>query len=113
MKILLHWLVSAVAIGIAAYLVPGTQVTLVGAFVLAVVLGILNVLVRPVLFLLTLPITILSLGLFSLVLNGLMVWLASYVVPGFTVVSFWSALLFALALSLINLIFGMWLKKSD
>ena len=112
MKIFLHWFVSAITIGIAAYLVPGATVTLTGALILAVVLAALNLLIRPVLFALTLPITILTLGLFSLVINALLVLLAATLVPGFSVTGFWSALLFALALSIINWVFSIWEKKS-
>ncbi len=111
MKLLLHWLVSAAAIGIAAYLVPGIGITPVGALVLAVVLGALNLILRPVLLILTLPITVLTLGLFSLVINALLVMLAGYIVPGFTVAGFWSALLFSLVLSIANLVFGVWFRK--
>ena len=103
---LIHWIVSAVAILIAAYLLPGVTVTLLGALVLAVVLGIINLFIKPVLKLLTLPLTILTLGLFSLVVNALLVMLADIVVPGFAVAGFWSALLFAILLSLINAVFS-------
>lgn len=108
MKIFFHWLISALAIGIAAYIVPGVVVTVSGALIAAVVLGALNLFVRPILAILTLPITILTLGLFSLVINAALVMLASYVVPGFSVAGFWTALLFALALSVVSWVFGVW-----
>ena len=108
MKLFLHWIVSAIAIGVAAYLIPGTSVTIEGALIAAIVLGILNLLIRPIIFVLTLPLTILTLGLFSLVINALLVWLASGIVPGFFVAGFWSALLFALVLTLINWVFHLW-----
>jgi putative membrane protein len=82
---LIHWLVSAVAILIAAYLIPGVDITLVGAIVLAVVLGIINVFFKPVINLLTLPLNIVTLGIFSLIVNALLIMLASMVVPGFDV----------------------------
>ncbi|HEY0010542.1 MAG TPA: phage holin family protein [Candidatus Paceibacterota bacterium] len=104
---ILHWIVSVVAILIAAYLIPGVEVTLLGAIVLAVVLGVINIFVKPILRLLTLPLTILTLGLFSLVLNALLVMLAALIVPGFVVGGFWAALLFALLLSLINALFHL------
>ncbi len=103
---ILHWFVSVVAILLAAYLVPGTEVTLMGALVLAVVLALINIFIKPVISLLTLPINILTLGLFSLVINALLVMLAAMIVPGFAVAGFWMALLFALVLSLINWLFG-------
>src|SRR3989344_5912336 len=108
MKLFLHWLVAALAIGIAAYIVPGVNVTLVGALIAAVVLGALNLFVRPILIILTLPITILTLGLFSLVINAVLVLLASALVPGFAVDGFWTALLFAIVLAIINWVFSAW-----
>ena len=108
MRLILHWLVSTVAIGIAAYIVPGVTVTVAGALVLAVVLAGLNLLIRPILFLLTLPITIFTLGLFSLVINAFLVWIAALLVPGFTVFNFWSALFFAVVLAVINWVFHLW-----
>jgi putative membrane protein len=74
------------------------------ALVLALVLGILNVLIKPLLVVLTLPITLVTFGLFLLVINALMVLFASHLVPGFTVDGFWWALLFSMVVSLINLI---------
>jgi len=108
MKILLHWFISALAIGVAAYIVPGVTVTFSGALVAAVVLGALNLFIRPILLVLTLPINVLTLGLFSLVINGLLVMLATYLVPNFSIVGFWNALFFALVLSVINWVFHFW-----
>ena len=108
MRFFFRWLVSAISIGVAAYLVPGVSVTLTGALIAAVVLGALNLFIRPVIIILTLPINILTLGLFSLVINALLVMLASLVVPGFVVAGFWAALLFALVLTLINWVFRFW-----
>ena len=108
MKLFLQWAISAIAIGIAAYLVPGASVTVWGAVILAVVLGALNLLVRPLLILLTLPITILTLGLFTFVINAFLVWLASLVVPGFSIDGFWWALLFAVVLAIVNGVFNIW-----
>jgi putative membrane protein len=96
-----HWLITAVALAAAAHVVPGIHLTsglaLVGA---ALVLGLVNAIVRPVLVLLTLPITVLTLGLFYLVVNGLAFGLAAALVPGFGVASFGSAVLGALVMSL-------------
>ncbi len=108
MKLFFHWLVAAIAIGVAAYLVPGVAVTLGGAIIAAVVLGALNLLIRPLIFILTLPLTIVTLGLFSFVINALLVLLAALVVPGFAVAGFWSALLFAVVLSIVNWLFHLW-----
>ncbi len=104
---LLHWVVAAIAIGVAAYLVPGVHVTLVGALVLAVVLALINLFIRPIISILTLPLSILTLGLFSLVVNTLLVMLAAAIVPGFSVAGFWSAFFFAILLALINTLFGV------
>jgi len=112
MRIIIHWVFAAVAIGIAAYLIPGVSVTLLGAFVLAIVLGIINVFIKPVITLLTLPLTILTLGIFSLIVNALFVLLASKIVDGFSVDGFWSALLFAIVLSLVNAFFHLLDRRS-
>lgn len=108
MNLLFKWLVSAVAIGIAAYLLPGVSITPTGALIAAVVIGALNLLIRPILLLLALPITILTLGLFSLVINALLVLLAAEVVPGFSVAGFWSAFFFAIVLAVVNWVFHLW-----
>lgn len=109
---IIHWIVSVVAILIAAYLVPGVHSTLVGAIVLAVVLGIFNLFLRPILLILTLPITILTLGLFSLVINALLVMLADVLVPGFSIGGFWIAVLFSLVVSIVNAFFHLILRES-
>ena len=108
MKLFLHWLISALAIYLATLIVPGTAVTFSGALIAAVVLGILNLFIRPILIVLTLPITILTLGLFSLVINALLVLVASAVVPGFAIAGFGSALLFSIVLMLVNWVFNSW-----
>lgn len=102
-----HWIVSVLAILLSSYLIAGVSVTIVGALVLAVVWALINVFIKPVISILTLPITIVTLGLFSLVVNALLIILASKFVPGFTVSGFWSAFFFALLLSLINALFGV------
>jgi putative membrane protein len=103
--ILIHWLVSVLAILIAATLVPGVTITIWGAVVLAVVLGIINLFLKPLLKILTFPLTILTLGLFSFVLNALLILLADALVVEFAVASFWIALLYSIVLSLINAVF--------
>lgn len=108
---LIHWLISALAIGIAAYLIPGIEVTLIGALVLAVVLGIINVFLKPVINLLTLPINVITLGLFSLVVNALLIMLAGMIVPGFTVDGFWPAFFFGIVVALVSALFGMMTKR--
>jgi putative membrane protein len=92
-----------VALLIVAYLFPGVQVLdWKAAAVAALVLGLVNMLVKPVLVLLTLPITIVTLGLFLLVINALLFWAVASVVPGFHVTGFWAALLGAMLYSLVT-----------
>ncbi len=110
MKIFLHWIISAIAIGVAAYIVPGVTLTLGGALVGAVVLGALNMLIKPIIIVLTLPINIVTLGLFTLIINAFLVWLASLIVPGFGVATFWTAFFFALVFAIVNSVFNLWRK---
>ncbi len=97
MRLMLLWILNAVALLAVTYLMPSIQVSGFGtALVAALVLGFINTLVRPVLAILTLPITVLTLGIFYLVLNGLLFWLASALLPGFDVAGFGSALIGAI-----------------
>ncbi len=106
MNVLISWFLASAAILVSAFVLPGVQVEgLVVALVLAVVLGAINAFLRPILIFLTFPITILSLGLFILVLDALLIMLAALVVSGFSVGGFWWALLFALVLTLVNAVF--------
>ena len=103
MSILINWVINALAILAAAYLLPGVHVTsFVSALVAAVVLGVINAFIKPVLLILTLPINILTLGLFTFVINAVVILLAANLVPGFTVDGFWWALIFSIVLSVIN-----------
>lgn len=103
MKTIIHWFLSAVAVAVAAYLLPGIAVgSFFAALVVAVVLGFLNAFVRPFLIILTLPVNLFTLGLFTFVINALIVLLTSAVVPGFSVANFWWALLFSLVLAAVN-----------
>lgn len=111
MKLLTHLFVSAIAIVITAYLLPGATVTLSGAIVLAVVLGVINIFIKPLVKIITLPLTILTLGIFSLVINALFIILASKIVTGFSVSGFWTAFWFSIILSLINALFNKFEDK--
>ena len=103
MKLLLRWLISAASVYLVAYIVPGVSIDNAWtALIAALVIGLINALVRPILLFLTLPINILTLGLFTLVINALMFWLASSVVKGFTVVDFRAAFLGALVYWLVS-----------
>jgi len=107
MSFLLQWLVSGLAIIITAYLLPGVKLTgFFAALVTALILGLINAFIRPVLILLTLPLNILTLGLFTLVINALLIMLAAAIVPGFAVQGFWWALLFGLVLAIVNYALG-------
>ena len=108
MYTLLHWFVAALAILVSALILPGIQVSgFVSALATAVVLGLLNIFLKPILLLLTLPINILTLGLFTLVVNAIIIKLASAVVPGFEVKSIWWAILFSVVLGVVNVLFGV------
>lgn len=103
MKILIHILLSAVAVYVAARILPGVRVdSFQTALIAAVVLGVVNGFLRPLLLILTLPINILTLGLFTFVIIGGCVLLVAHVVPGFQVAGFGWALAFALTLWIIN-----------
>jgi putative membrane protein len=104
-KLLLRWLINAGALMAVAYLVPGVKIeSFVTALIIAVVLGLVNAVIRPILVILTLPATVLTLGLFLFVINGLMFWLVAEVVKGFTVTGFWAAFFGALVYSAITLV---------
>lgn len=102
MRLLLLWVLNAAALLAVTWLLPTIQVSGFGtALAAALVLGLINTLVRPVLAILTLPITVLTLGIFYLVLNGLLFWLASALLPGFHVEGFVSAMVGAVLYGLI------------
>ena len=105
LALLLRWFVNAAALMLVAYLYPGVQVVSLGAaLIAALVLGLVNAVVRPILLFLTLPVTILTLGLFIFVVKALCFWLAAEVVGGFRVAGFWSALVGSILYSLITLV---------
>lgn len=108
MELLVRILLSTVAVFVTAYILPGIRLEggWTTALIVAIVLGLVNAFIRPILLVLTLPINILTLGLFTLVIMALMVLLVSAIVPGFAVDSFWWALAFALVLSLLNGLLG-------
>ena len=107
MTFLVSWLIQAVAIVITAYLLPGVRLSgFFAALVTALVLGLINTFIKPLLLLLTLPINILTLGLLTFVINALLIMLTSSIVPGFVVTGFGWALLFSLILTVINYVLG-------
>jgi putative membrane protein len=112
MKFLLRLLLSALAVVLLANILPGVHVATFGiAVIVALVLSLLNFLVKPLLVILTLPVTIVTFGLFLLVINALIILMAGGLVSGFTVDGFWWALLFSLLLSLVQSILFAFLKE--
>ncbi|MCC7031931.1 MAG: phage holin family protein [Acidobacteria bacterium] len=105
-----HWAVVALGLAAAAYIVPGVNVSSGAALAVgALVLGFVNAVVKPVLTILTLPLTVVTLGLFYLVVNAAAFGLAAALVPGFTVASFWAALFGAIVVSLVSWFIGAFL----
>ena len=112
MGIFIRWLILTAAIMAASYLIDGIRVSgFFSAFCAAAVLGILNSLFRPILFILTLPINIMTLGLFTFVINALLLKMASGVIPGFDVHGFWSAVFAALIISGVNWILSSFINE--
>jgi putative membrane protein len=107
MTTLIRFLLNGLAVLITAYLLPGVYVAdYWTALIVALVLSIANIVVKPILVILTIPITVLTLGLFLLVINALIILLADYFVKGFHVEGFWYALLFSIILSIFNSLFS-------
>jgi len=103
MNFLVRLLLSALAVIIGAYILPGVQVvSFWSALLVALVLSLLNITIKPLLIIFTIPITLLTLGLFLLVINALIILLADAIIAGFVVDGFWWALAFSLILSIIN-----------
>lgn len=111
MNLIIRFLLNGLAIFLTAYLLPGVDLAGYGtALIVALVLAIANVLIKPILILFTIPITVVTLGLFLLVINALMILLVDYFVRGFYVDGFWWALLFSLILSIFNSMFNDFAK---
>ena len=112
MKLILRWLLLAAALLLVANVYPGVSVTSFGsALVAALVLGLLNTLVRPLLVLLTLPVTLLTLGLFLFVINALMFWSAAGVLSGFNVTGFGAALIGSVIYSLCGMVIDVAMER--
>ncbi|GFZ94233.1 phage holin family protein [Okeania sp. KiyG1] len=111
---LITWLMATLSLLITAFVVPGVRVdSIPAAAVAAIVLGLVNAFVKPVLTILTLPLTILTLGLFLLVVNGISLSLAGYFTPGLEVDGFWPAVLGAIVLSLVSSFIGRFVNKEE
>ena len=110
-SMIIRFLLSGLAVLLTSYLLPGVRVEHYGyALLVAAVLSIVNVVVKPILIIFTIPITVITLGLFLLVINALMILLVSWLVPAFQVDGFWWALAFSLILSVFNTMFSEWDK---
>lgn len=112
MKTLTRWFLLAGALLLVAHLYPGVEVkSFTSAMIAALVLGLLNTLLRPLLVLLTLPVTVLSLGLFLFVINALMFWAAAYLLDGFAVAGFMAALIGSLIYSLCGMLIDVVIER--
>lgn len=112
MKLILKLLLSALAVFILAHVLPGIMVDgYTTAIIVSVVLALLNLFVKPILVIFTLPITVLTLGLFLLIINALIILLASNLIDGFSVSSIWTAILFSILLSFLESILHSLLKE--
>lgn len=114
MNFLIKLLLSAIAVVLSSYLLPGVSVDdFWTAFLVAVLLSLLNVTLKPLLVLFTIPITFLTLGLFLLVINALIIMIADYFIDGFYIDNFWWAIAFSLILSIFNSLLNELSRKSD
>jgi putative membrane protein len=112
MQLLLHWILNALALMIVAHVVPGISVRdPITALVAAVLLGLANAVIKPLLVLLTLPVTILTLGLFLLAINGLLFWAVSGLMSGFEVHGFWTGVLGAFVYSLLTALLSLLVRR--
>jgi len=108
MNLLTRIIISTISIMVVGYILPGVVVSSVyTAFIVAIVLALLNKIVKPILIILTLPVTIITLGLFLLVINGIIVLIAHHFINGFSVSSLFIAIIFSLLVSLINGLLGI------
>jgi len=110
--LLIRWLILTIAIFITAYLIDGIHVAgFLSAFFAAAILGLLNAFFRPILLILTLPINILSLGLFTFIINAMLLMMVSGLIPGFQVYGFWSAVFGSLLISLVSWLLTSFIDK--
>lgn len=114
MRLIVTWFINAAALMALPFLMHSVQVTSFGAaLVAALVLGLVNTLIRPILVLLTLPVSVLTLGLFILVINAILFWFVAEVVEGFHVAGFWAAMGAAILYSVISWALSTLLLKND
>ena len=107
------WIGTALALGLGAWMLGGVSLDgVLPALLAALVLGVVNALIRPVLILLTLPINLVTLGLFTFVINAGLLCLAAWLAPGFAIASFWSALALALIVAVVNAVVGSLFREA-
>jgi putative membrane protein len=125
-RLLIRWFINAVALAVAAYLVPRVipggivvagEPAWLSVAIAAIIFGLANALIRPLLKLVTCPLIALTLGLFTLIINGLMLWLTSWIGQqfgvGFVVKDFWSALLGAFIISVVSFVLSLFFREDD
>ena len=110
---ILRWILNVAAIIFTATILSGFEVNIWGAIVGSVFLGVINAIIRPLLIILTLPLNILSLGLFTFIINGFMLYLTSATVKGFDIHGFWWAVLTSIVLSLISFVISYLVKDTS
>lgn len=114
MRLVITWIINAVALLLLPYLLQSVQIANFGtALIAALVLGLVNALIRPLLVVLTLPVTVLTLGLFIFVINGVMFWAVAHLVNGFRVSSFGAAIVAALVYSIVSWALSSLLLKNS
>ncbi|MBU2580020.1 phage holin family protein [Patescibacteria group bacterium] len=115
MKFIVQILINALAIFLADYLVPGFNFEgdILAFLIAGLVLGLINIFVRPILRFISTPLIVLSLGLFILIINIILLWLAEYFLPELTIVGFWAYFWGILIISALNMVFGPGKKKED
>jgi len=114
LRLIIKWLINSVALLVVVNMIPGTSVSnWTTLIVAALVLGLINIFFKPVVLLLTLPINVVSLGLFTLIINTALFYLTAMIVKGFTVTGFWAAFWGAFVFSLISLLLNICMKAED
>lgn len=114
MILLLRWILFTLAIMLVAWLIPGISIdNFQSAMLVTVIMALINIFIRPLIVFITLPINILTLGIFTLVINALLFMLAGYVAPGFFVEGFWAAFLGSIALSILGIIIDRITTKEE
>lgn len=114
MNILIRLIINTLVVVAIAYVLPSVQIdNYMAAFVAALAIGVVNSVIKPILVLLTLPIEIVTLGLFTLVINAFLIMLVAYIVPGFSIGGFWAALIFGIIFSIVQVAFHRWERKQE